>query len=386
MPIRVLVTYATAGAGHRRAAEAIAQAVRAQQPSADVQCVDVLDYTPPGFREAYARTYFFLVRYLSWVWRISYALLDHDLVYRCVQPLRRCWNLWIARRFVTLLNAQPPDAVIATHFLAADVCSAGKLVGWFRGALVVVVTDLHPHWFWVSQEPDAIVVAAEESRALLQRRGIAPARIYVIGIPVGEPFGTTEDPAALRRRWDLAPERLTVLVTSGGTTVGRFEQVVHDLLALEVVVPGRLQLLVVCGDDTGTQQRLTEVARRSPMPVRVFGFVDYMAQLMAVSDLIVAKAGGLTVSEALARGVPLILYHIIPGQEQMNAHFVVRQGAGVIAESPHHVAEMVRQLVTDASRLEAMRQSARRLGRPNAAREIVARVVQPLLQSVVHSP
>ena len=156
---------------------------------------------------------------------------------------------------------------------------------------------------------------------------------------------------------------------------------VSALLALEETLPGKLQLLVVCGDDERARRRLAKRAEESAMPMQVLGFVEYMADLMAVSDAIVAKAGGLTVSEALSRGLPLILYHIIPGQEYMNADYVSRQGAGVIADGPMEVAQAVRRFLEDPARFETMRKAAKALGRPNAAEAIVLEVVKPLLRS-----
>ena len=373
--------YATAGAGHRRAAEALTHAIAQRCPEAQVECLDVLHHTPYWFRVFYEWSYLLLVRHLSWIWKLSYRALDHALIYRLVEPLRRAWNLLIARRFVNLLKDEQPAMVVCTHFLAANICHAGKRAGWFTGALVVMVTDLYPHWFWMAPTAEAMVVATPESGRVLERRGIAPARIHVAGIPVAQAFGRPMDRATLQQRFGLAPQRVTVLVTSGGTTVGHFESVVWALLALEETLPGRLQLLVVCGEDDRTRHRLFLRAQTSAMPMQVFGFVDMMPELMAASDLVVAKAGGLTVSEALGRGLPLVLYHVIPGQEQMNARHVALHGAGVVATRPAQVAALVRQCVQQPERLYAMRQAARSLGHPNAAEEIAAQVIQPLLQS-----
>lgn len=379
MAPRILIVYATAGAGHRRAAEAIAQALRVERPEADVQCLDVLEYTPRWFQRGYTWSYLFLVRHLSGIWNISYALLEYPIIYRCVQPVRRAWNLWVARAFVRLLRAQHPAAVVTTHFLSADVCRTAKRAGWWNGAFIVVVTDFHPHWFWVAPEAEAMVIGTAEGAAVLERRGVPRDRIHVVGIPIGRAFSMPADRAALAQRWALTPQRLTVLVTSGGTTVGRFEQVVVELMALEARRPGRMQLLVVCGQDDRIRQRLVQRSVASAMPVRVFGFVEYMAELMAASDLIVTKAGGLTVSEALGRGLPLVLYHIIPGQERMNALYAQRHGAAVIAHRPRAVALAVEQLLDHPQRLGAMRAVTKTLSHSDASRRIVSEVLLPLL-------
>lgn len=372
--------YVTAGAGHRRAAEAVAQALTAAFPEAEVSCRDLLDFVPSWLRRAYPGTYYLMVRHLAPLWGLCFRALDLPAVYALCQPIRRAWNLAMTRRFLRWLRRDPPDAVITTHFFPTDVVGACKRGGRLPSRFVVVVTDLYPHRFWFSGEAEAFVFGIGRGRAVARSRGLPPERLHVCGIPVDPAFSRHADAASLRRSLGLSAERLTVLVTSGGSTVGSFEAVVAALLRLESAVPRRLQLLVVCGDNPGAVRRLSERAGRSAMPARVFGFVDTMPDLMAASDVVVAKAGGLTVSEALARGVPMVLFHIIPGQEEANAEFVSRRGAAVLARTPAAAAEAVRRLAQDPRQLEALRLACAGLRRPQAAADIVSDVIAPLLR------
>ena len=378
---RLLICYTTAGAGHRRAAEALAEAARERFPHAQVRCVDVLTYTPGWFRRWYPRMYLATVRHLPTLWGLGYLLLDTAGGFWCVRGYRRMWNLLMATELGGVLKAQRPDVVLATHFLPGDVCGALKASRRLRAALAIVVTDWHPHRFWTCPEAEAVVVGSVEAKRTLVQRGVSPERVHVLGIPIGKAFRESNDAAACRQRLGLSDERRTVLVTSGGTTVGRFEQVVQGLMRLETSQPGKLQLIVVCGADGETRERLSRAALRVAMPVRVLGFVENMADLMASSDLVVAKAGGLTVSEALGRGTPLIIYHAIPGQERVNAAAVARQGAAVIASGPRGTAAAVARVLQDPERLAGMRRAALALARPDAAAAIVEQVIQPLLQT-----
>jgi len=376
--IRILIVYVTAGAGHRRAAEAIAQAAERALPSATVECRDLLDEVPAWLRRAYPATYYLLVRHFPWCWAWSFALLDRQPLYGLIQPLRRLWNDWAARRFTRALRADPPDLIVTTHFFPADVVSACKRRGGLPSPLVVVVTDLQPHRFWLGPA-DRIVVGTEEGFKAAVRRGAAADRLRVLGIPTAHGFRDTFDPATLQRQFGLAPERRTVLVTGGGSPVGPFEAVVEALRGLEDAMPGRLQLLVVCGYDAAVRQRVSERVRGSRMPVTVLGFIETMAQAMAVSHLIVTKAGGVTVTEALARGLPLVLYHVIPGQEQLNARYVVEHGAALLELQPLRLAQAVQRLFEQPERLEQMRVAAGALSHPDTAATIVSQVMQPLL-------
>ena len=378
--IRILICYVTAGAGHRRAAEAIAQAAAHAFPQAELECRDLLEDVPAWLRRAYPRTYYFLVRRVPLIWAACFALLDHVPVYPLAQPLRRWWNLLMARRFIERLKRTPPDVIVTTHFFPTDVVGACKQAGWLHAPLVVVVTDLHPHRFWLSAQADAYVMGVEAGAAIARQRGIPQERLHVLGIPIGGASHASVDRHTLRRQLGLHPDRFTVLITSGGNTVGPFARVVGALLDLEPVVPGRLQLIVVCGDNAAAVRRLQARAGAATMPARVFGFIDNMPEVMAASDLAVTKAGGVTVSEALGRGLPLVLFHVIPGQEQLNAQYVAAHGAGLIALSPAAVARTVRWLVEDPSRLEAMRRAGCSLSRPDAAAAIVSQVIAPLVQ------
>ncbi len=378
-PPRILLVHVTAGAGHQRAAEALTEAIRQQLPQAEVSCCDLLEDLPRFVRWVYPWTYYVLVQRFSSLWGFVFSLLDHPVYYALAQPFRRTWNLLAAARFIRRLRQAPPDLVIATHFFPADILSAGKRAGWCTVPLVVVITDWHPHRFWLTKQVDAYVVATAEGVKTVSQRGMAAGTVHALGIPIASSFTAPLDHEQVRQRFGLLPGHRTILVTSGGRTVGPFQAVVKALMALEATRPQQLQLLVVCGHDRAAFTQLERWSRQSVMPVRVFGFIDAMPEAMGVSDLVVAKAGGMTVTEVLRCAVPLILYHAIPGQEQSNAQYVAHHGAAIIANTPQEVARVALRMVDDPTECAAMRQAARALSRPDAASAIVSQVVIPLL-------
>lgn len=336
----------------------------------------MLAYESPVVACLYPATYYFLVRHLAFMWGFCFELLDARAVYAVVQPIRRVWNRLLGQPFERWLRQQSFDVVVATHFLSADLFGAAKRAGWLKARLIVVITDLHPHRFWLAPEADIFVVATAEVASECRERGVDPERVRVIGIPIANAFHLPVDRAQVLRRLNLDPARRTVLVTSGGMTVGPFEPVVEALLGLEAAVPGRVQLLIVCGENARAAQRLQRRVDEGAVPARVFGFVDNMPELMGAADVVVAKAGGLTVMEVLAAGRPLILYHAIPGQERFNARYVERSGAALMANSPEKVATAVRWYLDDPAAYSPMREAARRLSRPDAAATIVSQVIR----------
>lgn len=375
--IRILISYVTAGTGHRRAAEVIAEAVHQHLPQAEVECSDLLGFTPRWFAWIYPRLYRGLVQWCAPLWGFGYEVVDRPWVFGCVQPVRRRWNRLITGRLWRHLREQPPDVVVATHFLPADVFASAKRTGLLKARLVVVITDLFPHRVWCSAEADAFVVGSSATYALCRQRGLAADRLHLLGIPVGSSFTQPLDRAAALRALGLEPGRLTALIASGGMGVGPIEEFARRALAMDAAHAKRLQLIVVCGDNEPLRRSLERLSAQARMPVKVFGFVDTMPQLMRVSDLLVTKAGGLTVTEALAVGLPLMIFAVIPGQEELNALYVTSHGAAI---QTTHATEAVSQLIRfldEPVRLQTMRERARALAHPRAADDIVTQLILP---------
>jgi processive 1,2-diacylglycerol beta-glucosyltransferase len=140
-----------------------------------------------------------------------------------------------------------------------------------------------------------------------------------------------------------------------------------DVYRSVVELPRPAQLLFVCGKDERLRQVIEQLAQRAPMPVRVFGYVREIPQLMAMSDLMISKAGGVTTSEALAAELPMVLINPIPGQEEENTTFLLSAGAAIIAPRPAALRSLIADLLDHPERLARLREGARRVKRPDAA-------------------
>ena len=349
--------------------------MRQRLPRAEVLCVDLLAFAPGWLRWWYPRLYAFLVGSCPSLWALGYYATDHPWVFRLCQPARRCWNALMARRVMAWARAKQPDVIITTHFFPADVFAAARRAGQLACRVIVVITDLFPHRLWLTAGADAIVVGSQETQRLCQRRGIPEGRLHALGIPIQPACVSVEDRPRIARRLGLDPLRRTILVASGGMGLGPLHQLVRRFAARETAHPRQLQLLVVCGENERLRRQLQRFSARSAMPVHVFGFVDTMHELMAVSDLLITKAGGMTIMEALAMGLPMIFYGVIPGQERFNAEYVVQRHAGVMASNAQEVVDVVLRLFEHPQQREAMQACAASLGRRQAAADIVERLV-----------
>jgi len=365
--MRVLILHASAGAGHKRAGEALARGFQLESPAAEVEVRDILDFTPAIFRKTYAQGYLRLVRRVPELWGYMYALSDRQSEIPWRRKVRATFNKINALSFFGFLDEYKPDVVVCTHFLPLELLSSRARRRRRRSVpFFAVVTDYAVHSLWIVERGNGYYVANDEAKRHLVRHGQSADKVVVSGIPIDPVFSQSEEPRSARQRLGLETDRPAVLVLSGGFGVG---PAVSLIRALREDAPF-CQLLVVAGANEELRREAEVLAAGAPIPIRVFGFVRNMHELMDASDMVVTKPGGLTSSELMAKAKPMLIVDPIPGQEQRNCEYLLEAGAAVrlaeIEDAPHRI----RALLSDANRLQAMRDHARRIGRPRAATDI----------------
>ncbi|MBI2095710.1 MAG: hypothetical protein HYT89_06040 [Candidatus Omnitrophica bacterium] len=364
-PRKILILHASAGHGHEKAARAVEEACHALFPDVEVAVADTLSLMPRFIGAGYKKSYLFLIQKLPWLWGFFYYFFDNAVVYALAKPCRRFFNGFFCRGIETLAVSLGPDVVICTHFMSTEVINALKKTGKIRAFLITAITDFRAHRFWLGEAVDRYAVADPSTRESMICRGVSPDRIVVTGIPVDKKFSLREGREKLRKEFGLESNKFTVLVTSGGGGVGSMDRILKGLSRIRP----EIQILVVCGQNKLLFDRLrTELIGSSA--VRLFGFVDFMDRLMETADILVGKSGGLTVSESLCKGAPLVVFEPVPGQETANALYVQAHGAGLIARSSEEVVRRVGELSSDAAFLGRLKAAAVNLAKPDAARKV----------------
>lgn len=363
VPERLLILSASAGAGHLRAAEAVEVACKERWPDAEVRHVDVLTLTPAPFRRLYGKGYLDFVNKAPELMGILYDRTNRPPKNPAGDRLRLLAERLNTRPLVELLREFDPDLICHTHFLPAEIVAHQKRKRRIRAPHAVVVTDYDVHRFWLCPGVERYFVAREENRVHLEALGEPNGAIRITGIPIHPSFSRVADAAALRAKHGVGSERPLLLVLCGGFGVGPVEALVEGLIASVE----NAQLVVIAGRNEALQKRLEKAARRTIVPSRVLGFTTEMHEWLALADVVVTKPGGLTTSEALALGVPMVVANAIPGQETRNAAMLYEAGAAISGENPLTIGYRVARLLESPERLEAMRAAARRLGRPQAA-------------------
>jgi processive 1,2-diacylglycerol beta-glucosyltransferase len=372
---RVLLLSASAGAGHLRAAQALEKAFiqlgqeTGHQP--EIMNVDTLDYTNKLFRHLYSKAYIDLVNKLPEVPGWMYDKLDKPWKN---ERRRLALDKLNTRPFVKLLREYHPDLIVCTHFLPAEIVSWLKAKERLSSRQAIVVTDFDVHAMWLVHHYEHYFVAIDEARAYLTALGLPPKKISVTGIPIDPVFAVRKDKAAMRQKHGLDQDRTTILLSAGGFGVGSVDALVAALLNLE----HRAQVVAICGRNEELKKRLARVAARikpeANVQIKPIGYTTEIDELMSAADVVLGKPGGLTTSEALAKGLVFVIVNPIPGQEERNSDHLLEAMAAIRCNNLPVLAYKVDRLLADPQRFAKMQKNSRDLGRPNAAMEIVRKL------------
>jgi processive 1,2-diacylglycerol beta-glucosyltransferase len=230
---------------------------------------------------------------------------------------------------------------------------------------VTVVTDFDVHGLWIQNPCDLFCVASEEAVDRLRSAGVPSRAIRLTGIPIHPLFEKRKMRDVCRIKHGLKGHRPVVLLMAGGLRRDRLEEAVRSIF--------RVQQPVLLAVSAGRNGSVEETVRRVPLParhrLRLFGMTRAVDELMAASDVMVSKPGGLTSAEALAAGLPMIIIHPIPGQEERNSDHLLQWGGSWKANEGSALTHHLSTLLSNDLLRETLRQNALRAGRPQAARD-----------------
>ncbi len=373
---KILVLSVSAGAGHVRAAQALCATAERDFAQLEVEHIDVMDLVPASFRKVYADSYLKLVEKLPLVWAYLYERTDKPATDSKFAALRRAIERMNTRALDRELDRIAPDAIVCTHFLPAELLSRRIARGRATPPVWVQVTDFDVHALWVHPHLAGYCVANDEIAWRLAQRGLARERVHVTGIPIAPQFSSPLDRAACAIELGLDPHKITLLMMAGGAGVGGIETLVERLAAAGAA--DDVQIVALAGRNEALLATLRDIAQRFPGCVFPLGFTRTIERAMAAADLAITKPGGLTTSECLAMGLPMIVVAPIPGQEERNADFLLEAGVAVKAQDATVLEYKLSQLLQDAPRRAAMRERMRAIARPDAAARVLALVARQL--------
>ncbi len=377
---RILIVSASVGAGHTRAADAVTSALVAA--GAQAKHVDIMSLAGPVFRRVYGKAYLDLAHKAPHLIGYFYDLTDSKPPAPKRDRLRSLAQRLALGEFRDVITEEAWDYIVCTHFLPADIISTLKRRKKCSVPFATVVTDLDAHALWANEPCNQYFVHTVDAQHSLTRWGVPPAHITLSGIPVDPAFQSSLSQSAARAflREEGIPikgDRPLMLLLSGGFGIGPIEQMYEAALASK----HSLEMIVVCGRNESVRKRLDKIAVPPAHRSHVLGFTTHMRYLWTAADFAVSKPGGLTTSESLATGCPLIIVNPIPGQESRNADMLLEAGAALKANSLAGLAERISRLAANPSLRSRLSEASKALGRPEAANRIASWVMSRILDS-----
>lgn len=359
-----------------RAAQALEATAKEQFPNLRVTHIDVMDLVPSSFRKVYADSYLKLVEKLPLVWAYLYQRTDRPTAKSKFAALRRSIERMNTQKLGDELTRLAPDAIVCTHFLPAELLSRRIARGRATAPVWVQVTDFDVHALWIHPHMAGYCVANDEIAWRIAERGIAHEHTHVTGIPIAPQFSQPLDRAVCAAELGLDPDKTTLLMMAGGAGVGGIEVLVERLARLDAA--HALQIVALSGKNESLLTKLREVAERFPGRVFPLGFTRTIERVMAASDIAITKPGGLTTSECLAMGLPMIVVAPIPGQEERNADFLLESGVALKAHDAAALEYKLLQLLAAPQRLAEMRERMRLVAKPHAAGSVLRTITSAL--------
>ncbi|MBE6542317.1 MAG: glycosyltransferase [Ruminococcaceae bacterium] len=370
-----LILSITAGEGHNSTAKAIKSALEAIGDECSI--LDTYNYISPALAKIISEGYLVVTEKMKGTYKFGYSLAEKRPFESKLQDLfdkdtpavpLKTVNLAFSSELEEYLESDTFDAIIYTHPFAGMLLDILKSKGKIQHHTVGILTDFAFHPYWENCTNNDYVIVPD--RALIpqaRRKGFADKQVLPLGIPINPKFSTSVEKAAAREKLGLAPDTSTLLIMGGSMGYGNIADTVAtiDKTSFEK----DFQMIVVCGNNADAKKSVSAYANSSKHKILVTGFVDYVSLLMDAADVIITKPGGLTTSESLAKGLPMIIVNPIPGQEERNTEFLLNNGCAMATSKTRSLEECIFQLLTSEVRLDAMRKCIAEIAKPNSTRD-----------------
>ncbi len=360
-----LIFSITAGQGHNQTAKVLSEYFN----SVGVECsyLDVLEYINPILSESLSRGYLMSTKKIPKIYGKVYSHLEKRTSDEGLGLPKITTNI-LGHKLRQLIRAEAPDFIICTHVFA------GILVTYLKGGLtenirtIGIVTDFTIHPYWEDTCLDYYITASEALTNQAMKKGIPEHKVKPLGIPIDIKFETKLDRPEAFARLGI-PEKRTILVMSGSMGFGK---VLDEIKALDRL-DFDFQLVTICGNNEKLKRRIDALKTRKK--VYNYGYVDNVDVFMDIADCIVTKPGGLTTSEALAKGLPMIMNNPVPGQEDRNVEFLLNAGAAMKVSRTYTIDDAVNQMFL-SDRKKTLAQTIKSLSKPTATRDLVEFVIK----------
>lgn len=366
---KVLIFYGAYGGGHLSAAKAIKNYLNINYPDCETLMIDCIEYINKYINKLSTTAYKEMAKKAPWMWKRVYNNADHG----ALAKISNTSNKLMARKLNTILQEFNPDLVISTHPFSNQMCADLKKKNKISCKIASVLTDMasHPQWLVNSQYIDYFFVANQEMKESLLDSGIPDFKVFVTGIPLSDRFGKIYDREKVCKEFNLDSDKTTVLFFAGGE-FGLGRKRTHLVFRALIRLFKNFQIVAISGKNKKMNDKFHSLVEAYGVSDRVIvlDYVDKVPELMSISNIVITKPGGLTTSESLVSNLPIVVINPIPGQEEENADFLVRNGVAVWIKKEDNIARVLKNLYRHPERIDEMRSNIPKLAKPDSTKNI----------------
>lgn len=365
----ILIFSASYGSGHKRVSHAVEMSISDLDKGFKTQVIDLFEVINPLLNKLNARAYVATMKKAPGLYGLAYEL-SYDL------PLNNFLNKLTSRigrlKLLELLRNINPKMVLNTYPTYGGMLSELKKRGLVNLISTVVITDFVAHSQWIHSYVDKYFVPSDEVKYHLIKKGIHSEKIQITGIPVKRDFLLPVDRTEVFKRYNLKDDAPVILVMAGifGMAPGVAE-ICESIKELFMDV----QVVVLCGNDKKLFRKLTDTFLDKGIIKPLLGQVE-VHKLMDIASLLISKSGGITVSEALVKELPMIIYKPLSGQEYHNAAYLSKTGAGIIAKDKRGLKNILRYLLNDKGCLNQIKEAIRLIKKPEASMDVARSLIE----------
>lgn len=368
--MKILIFYASYGGGHLSAAKSIKQYIEANYPYNEIQMIDCMKYINKGIDKLTTGFYNMSAKKAPWAWGITYKLSSTGPIFEISNFNNRVMSLKLDQLFKEF----NPDLVISTHPFSTQMTANLKKLKKTNCFLASIMTDFEPHNQWLVgyEYIDCIFVSNEKMRQKIIDKGIPDSKIFTTGIPLSNKFLEHFDHETIKKSFDLDLNRKTILFFGGGEFGLAKSQTIDILKAFINNLDDAYQMVVISGKNEKIKHKFESLVKYKKVEkiVKVLGYTNQVPELMSISDLVITKPGGLTVTESLASGLPIIAINPIPGQEVENAEFLEKSEVALWLKKDDNPDDFAKNLLSDVSKIQHMKINSKLIAKRNSTKDI----------------
>ena len=365
--MKVLIFYAAYGGGHLSAARSIKQYLDENFENVETELVDCVKYINKGLDKITTLAYKEMAKKAPWAWGEIYNHSQKGTMSHISNGANKVMSI----KLYKLFEEFKPDIVISTHPFGSQMTAYLKSKGKTNCILASVMTDFasHDQWLVGHEYIDHIFVSHEGMKKDIISKGIKASKIHATGIPLSNRFLEHFDRKKIKSSFDLDINKKTILFFGGGEFGLGKDKTLKILKAFIDNINDEYQIIAISGKNAKMQEKFTELVGDNPN-VQVYGFTNEVPELMSISDLVVTKPGGLTITESLASGLPIVVINPIPGQEVENAEFLEKKGVAVWIRKTEDPEQAVSELLSNPEQIKHMKIRSKLMAKKHSTEDI----------------